>query len=298
MPWRTSITKKDTLNSIEYLLEANKYFIVLDCETSGLSADKNFVTQLSSKKYAVEEYDSTVLLKEVEVFDSYINIHQPLEKKISEITGITDEILRNAPDEKEVFLRFKEFVGDNGVFCGQNVSFDIRFIEAMYQRQKSEFKHLFILDTLKMAKDLIPYKDTANYKLSTLAKLYNVDEGLSFHNSLDDVEATARLAEIFINEYKKREEELKNQPLKPLIKPDVTTLKYWKGYKGFSRIYINTTDGSFYYDVRKKEWGHKQTDDDNRTLSDFDMEHIRRDAFSKLGVTTEEQFARWKGEAY
>ena len=101
-----------------------------------------------------------------------------------------------------------------------------------------------------------------------------------------------------INEYKKREEELKNQPLKPLIKPDVTNLKYWKGYKGFARIYINTTDGSFYYDIRKKEWGYKETDDDNRTLSDFDMEHIRRDAFSKLGVTTEEQFARWKGEAY
>jgi DNA polymerase III alpha subunit (gram-positive type) len=306
--WHSEECSKDIFKAIEYALESNTPIVGFDCETEGLDSTKHKIIQLSAKKYLLEEKienegtdgeKATLLFNQIGEFDTYINVHRPLEEKITEITGITNEMLADGMEEEEVFKNFKEFVGNTVIFFGYNsVKFDTKFMNAMYQKYEEEFKPIFNLDTLKMAKELIPFRDTPNYKLGTIAKLWNADEGLTFHNSLDDVEATARLTEIFFNQYLKKREDAKKEPPKTLISPEVTSLKYWEGFRGFSRIYINTTDGSFYFDTRKGEWGYKKTDDDERDLSDFDMENIRKKAFSKLGVTTEEQFARWKGEAY
>ena len=279
--WRSKVTGE---NLLKIFAEENE-ICVFDTETTGLKPlGGDTIIQISALKLKLDDFS------EIDRLDMYINPGRPLPPKITEITGITDEFLSTHPLERDAFARIFEFFGTEPVIAAHNTRFDKSFIEQLYERNGKVFLPKRECDTLEMARDLIPKGEIENHKLGTLAHLYGIDEGLTFHNSMDDVIATSRLLRIFKSEYEDRFATLADTPL---IVPKVISIKFWPGFRGFSRQYINTDSGTFYYDIRAKIWGGK--DDNCYTIDEVDMETLKESAFKFAGVTTEQEFARFRG---
>lgn len=282
--WRSEKTKNDLLNVFNSFSE----LVVLDTETTGFNAEKNRIIQFSGIKFSITEET----LVEKERFDTYINPEVLLPEKITEVTGITDAMLVDKPFEREVFPKIHSFLGETTAICGHNTSFDLRFVKAMYARYNEEFNPSVVLDTLEMARDMADLCQSSNNKLCTLAQSLGVDYGLTFHNSMDDVIACSRLLTVFVKEYKEKEKN-REQISFNKTRVKVKSLRYWPGYRGRARIYIQTDCGDFYYDVLKKIWGKGQNN--FYDLEMIDMEQLRADSLKFANATTEREFARFRG---
>lgn len=280
--WRSKDTMTDVLNTFD----SYDSVIVFDTETTGFNAEKDRIIQLSGQKYRIE--NGELILSEE--FDHYINPERTLPSKITEITGITDEMLNEAKTEDELFEEIKEFFGTFPLVA-YNSGFDCRFMTAMYLRHGCEFSPAIVLDVLEMARDIVKKNETANFKLETMATLYGVNADLTFHNSMDDVTATARLLQIFYNEYKDRE--ALGAMLLPTKRAKIFGMHYWPGFKGMSRIYLQTNLGTFYYDIRSKSWDKKP--DNPIDIREVDMERLRIDAWALANATNDLEFARYRG---
>lgn len=276
--------KQDVLNAIR---DGLPELIVFDFETSGLNPegvtkDGEPVTpdvpiQLSAQKYRFELNDNKVKLELVEEFDKYFKIGRKLNPVVVELTGITDEKLETEGlPEEEVFKLWQKFVGMTETYCGYNSSFDIRFGRKMAERYGEDFEPIFHLDVLKMARDRVPKADTPSHKLGDISKLYGIEA--KFHDSMEDVRATAKLLEIFINEYLEEGETVSSLSLLEqamLLKPNFVGISYWGGFRGMSRTYFKTTEGDFYVDNGKVgEMKKQKRTDDERDVDVYDMDFI------------------------
>lgn len=261
-------------------------FVVFDFETSGLNPEgvskdgkpvkTDVPIQLSAQKYKFEIVDNKLKLEFLGEFDKYFKIGFDLEPIITELTGITDEKLQTEGlPEAEVYRLWTEFIKDIETFVGYNSGFDIRFGKKMAERYGEEFEPIFHLDVLKMARDRVPKTDTVNYKLGSISELYGISA--DFHNSLEDVGATAKLFEIFANEYlaEGEEETLSLVEKAMLLRPQFTGVSYWPGFKGKSRTYFKTTEGDFYVDNNSVGEIKKQSRaEDKRGVEVYDMDYI------------------------
>ena len=97
----------------------------------------------------------------VEEFDTFVKPGKAITPKITELTGITNEMVDNAPSEAEALKAFLEFA-DGRILVAHNAhSFDIRFLRAAAKRSGIEFEPTYI-DTLTMAQAMYP--GLHNYK--------------------------------------------------------------------------------------------------------------------------------------
>ena len=129
-------------------------------------------------------------------FDIYVNPGYKLPPQIVKFneenqTGICDEVLQSQGLKmKDALATFKEFVGDNPYILGQNIGFDIKFIDKLYYKGNKEiFSYSNVCDTLKMAKEKIPGKHNLEVLYEMIPSTFNTPT-LSFHKSIDDVKAT------------------------------------------------------------------------------------------------------------
>jgi DNA polymerase III epsilon subunit-like protein len=247
MAWRSNETRRNLLTALGYDVVGSELvhtpndniIILADVETSGLDYVKDRVIQISALRCKYNPETKTLDL--LETFDQYIKpeltvinkdgttsiIHE-VEPKITELTGITNEMLAEAPLEKDVFPKIAAFIGNAPIFVAYNSNFDRQFITNMYIRHGEPFKieAEHELDALKMARDLVSKEEAPKiedkdgklkptYKLGKIAELYGVDklpgeEAGAFHSSLFDTKVMRQLVNVFINEYiEKIEEELK-----------------------------------------------------------------------------------------
>lgn len=153
--WRTSKTKELLFEALGNATE----FIVFDTETTGFSAEKNHIIQISGIKFTVSP---DLDVKEIGRIDCYINPMYSLPPKIIEITGITDEFLVDKPDEETVFYNnIYPFFGENpDCVIAYNTPFDMRFMKALYARYGKTFEPKYELDVLEMARDLVEKNDS------------------------------------------------------------------------------------------------------------------------------------------
>lgn len=281
--WRSNKQRDAVINA----LKEGSEWIIFDTETTGLSNKNDRIIQISAMKFKVE---SGELIK-VDELNQYIKQPYPLPVKITEITGITDDILSDKPFEKDVFYSvIFPYFGNNPIIVAHNQKFDVGFLKNMYQRYDKIFEPEVALDTIEMARDIIPYEDIKSYKLGVIAAFYGVDKDISFHNAMDDVTATSRILKIFINEYKKETKE----DVGGKITPKVTSIRYWEGYSKFlKRIYVNTNQGVFYWDIYKKIWEKKK--DNPVDISTIDMNSLEQQAFEKAKVDNSDAFCRYRG---
>lgn len=220
----------DFLNSVK-----DGVFFVVDTETSGLSSEKNDIIELSAIKVDGNTFE---ILDE---FDSFINIGYKLSKEILAFnekngTGINDELLEYSPSQMEVCKAFEKFVGPCPHILGQNIVFDIPFIEEFYRKTlRKEFHYGKVADTLVMAKE----KVAGSHKLCTLYDQMpeeDKDKSITFHKSIDDIKGTLVVFKWLAKKYDLSEEHL--QSLK--VEKEQTTKEMKpekKGISGFEQAF-------------------------------------------------------------
>lgn len=174
-------------NEVEMDLSEATY-VVFDVETTGLSAIYNDLIQVAASKM----YKGNIVAE----FDEFINPGHPLSAFTTELTGITDEHVKNAKPLVQVLKEFQEFCKDT-VLVAHNASFDVGFMNANYERHGLPKITQPVIDTLEFARNLYPeYK---RHGLGPLTKRFGV--ALEHHHMANyDAEATGRLLFIFIKE--------------------------------------------------------------------------------------------------
>lgn len=165
------------------LLETD--FVVFDLETTGAKCPPCRVTEIGA--YRIENG------KIVSEFQTLINPEMMIPPFITQLTGISDSMVKNAPKFGEIALNFLEFIGD-AVLVAHNAHFDIRFLNHEIGRVFDNYRvanpHLC---TVQLSRKLLP--DIENHRLHTVADYYSINIE-NRHRAADDAHATAK---IFVN---------------------------------------------------------------------------------------------------
>jgi len=148
-------------------------YVAFDLETTGLSAENDRIIEIG----AVLMKDG----KELSRFQTFVDPERKLEKKIIDLTGITDEMLKDAPKIEAVLPEFLEFVGDR-VLVAHNAKFDTGFIRGECQRLGYGYD-LTDVDTLTLSQQLLP--QLSKYKLDVVAKTLSLPN-FNHHRAADD----------------------------------------------------------------------------------------------------------------
>ena len=160
----------------------NGTYVVFDLETTGFSSIKDKIIEIG----AVKVENGVITDK----FSTFVNPKVPIPFEITNLTGITDDMVMEAPDIETILPQFLEFVGD-AVLVAHNASFDVSFIEqnCRYQDITPDFTSV---DTVAMARILLP--TLSKFKLNVVANALHISLE-NHHRAVDDAGATA---EIFV----------------------------------------------------------------------------------------------------
>lgn len=174
-------------NSCDMDLSEAEY-VAFDVETTGLSAVYDSLIELS----AVRMYKGNVIDK----FEEFIDPGFSIPEEITNLTGITDEMVEGSKDEEDVLRAFKSFSKD-AILVAHNASFDIGFIDQAFQKYGLEKNTNPVIDTLELSRFLHP--SFKSHRLNTLAKKYDVNLE-QHHRAIYDAETTAYLNHLFLKE--------------------------------------------------------------------------------------------------
>ena len=146
----------------------------MDIETTGM--DWNFCNILEISSLKVRNK------KIVGEFSELINPHEPIPYFIRNLTGITDEMVYNAPELKEVLIKFREFLKDD-IIVGHNVNFDVNFLYDNFINVLNEPLTNNFVDTLRISRKLLP--ELEHHKLDNLIEYYDI-KARDKHRALND----------------------------------------------------------------------------------------------------------------
>ncbi|MBQ4346408.1 MAG: PHP domain-containing protein, partial [Oscillospiraceae bacterium] len=157
--------------------------IVFDVETTGLSPNNDRLTEIGAVKVRG--------LKIIDSFQTFVNPGRKIPDKIVELTGITDDMVANAPSEQKAVEDFMAFCGENPVLIAHNAAFDTAFLRNSFQR--CGMQHSFAtLDTVVLCRAMLP--ELSKHKLNIVAKHLKLGK-FDHHRANDDA---CMLAKIYI----------------------------------------------------------------------------------------------------
>lgn len=153
-------------------------YVVLDLETTGLEPMWDSIIEFAGIRYVDNQ--------PVAEFTSLINPGEELDEYITELTGITNDMLVDAPMLEDVLPQIREFIGDD-IIVAHNANFDINFLYDAYQRVFGVPLSNGFVDTLRLSRNLYPeYK---HHRLRDLVTRFGVGETVA-HRALSDVQQT------------------------------------------------------------------------------------------------------------
>lgn len=175
---------------VEYSFNPDQLYVVVDIETTGGSLPYHRITELG----AVKMRNGII----IDRYQTLVNPERFISREIQQLTGISNEMVKDAPKFAEVMDAFDEFTKD-AIFVAHNVSFDYGFIQAEFGKCDRRFVRPFICTKVGMKKN---YPGLESYSLKNLTSHFQISLE-THHRALCDAEAAAGLL-ILIN--KKREE--------------------------------------------------------------------------------------------
>ena len=166
--------------------------IVFDLETTGTTPTNDRIIEIGAVKIRNLEI--------VDKFDMFVNPHMEITEFISNLTGITNEMVADAPEENQAIKAFVEFCGENPVLIAHNSRFDTGFIDASLKRNNLEMNYSSI-DTVPMCKIMLP--QLPKHKLNFVAEHFGFE--FNHHRGSDDAEVLGKifikLANMLIEQY-------------------------------------------------------------------------------------------------
>ena len=156
-----------------------KGIIAIDVETTGISPEKERMIEIGAFRPETGE-----------VFRTLIQPGRPLPEKITELTGITDDMLHDAPEEAEAIGALLEFMQGDTILLGHNISFDHSFLVQAIRRCGFAEPRFYGIDTLKLSRVLCP--ELPNKKLETMVEHFGLINERA-HRAFEDAKVTVEL---------------------------------------------------------------------------------------------------------
>lgn len=243
------------------LLSQNTHYVVIDIETTGLSPKKGgrFI-EIAAVRVLNGEIKDT--------FHTLINPQLKIPQKITSITGISDEDVKDKPTILEVLPKLYQFIGEAVIVC-HNVSFDWdRFLIDGF-KQVGIYPKNKTFCTLKFFKKIAPNRGRGAYTLDQLCKLLRVPLE-NHHHALDDTKSTAKCLIYFLKTFAPESLNQSTSNNVKLVEIEHTPVKvkqvrYWEKKKNkremYRRHYVRLSTGkewgSVYFDIPTQTWGNK-----------------------------------------
>ena len=171
---------------VEWIVDPGQEYVVIDVETTGGRGNQHRVTEIGAVKVR-----SGVI---VDTFESLLNPQRAIPTSITKLTGITAEMVADAPyfadiaDELEAFL-------DGAIFVAHNVEFDYGFVSSEFARIGRRLRMPKLCTCASMRK---LYPGQSSYSLSNLARRFDISLE-NHHRAMSDARAAAELL-LLINE--------------------------------------------------------------------------------------------------
>jgi DNA polymerase-3 subunit alpha (Gram-positive type) len=171
---------------------AEASYIVFDIETTGLSVVHNKIIEIAGVKLQNGQV--------TERFSEFVDPHEPIPYHITQLTNITDDMVRGAKNLQEVLPAFWEFVQDH-VIVAHNAQFDMGFIDAACKQLGLAGLDNPVLDTLEFARMIYP--NMKNHRLNTLSDKFQISLD-NHHRAVDDAAALGGILQGLLKEAAER----------------------------------------------------------------------------------------------
>lgn len=217
-------------------------FVFFDLETTGTSVYTDKVIEIAA-----------VIVKNGEIrntYQTFVNPHQKLPPKITELTGITDQMASQGVEEDEGFQGLIDFIGDR-IIAAHNATFDTAFLNRWLKKTGTSFEYT-VIDTLPLARAVVP--EVARYNMGRLCSFFKI-KNQHAHRAIDDSIASAKV----MNELFKRAEDrnvFEVQKLNTLLDMESMAKRishtnhvtiYAKNQKGLHDLYELVSDSHLKY---------------------------------------------------
>ena len=155
-------------------------YVVYDIETTGFSQTYDRMIEIA----AVKVYQGGI----IEQFETFVNPKMPISQKITDLTSITDEDVKDAPTIEEILPRFMEFC-EGSILVAHNARFDVGFVYANLERLGIPYEKFPVIDTLNLFRAGY-YDKVKKFNLKELSKYFKVKQE-HHHRAIDDTRVTA-----------------------------------------------------------------------------------------------------------
>lgn len=278
-------------------------FIVCDTESTGFhpnNTNDSYIRLIEVAGIRVKNG------KVVEEFSELINPGIKISKKISEITGITTEMVKDCPNYQTVLRKFNVFCKNDSIpMVFHNAPHDLNFLNYFGQKAGCYSFGTMTIDTLKLSRHYLVGRKS--HKLEELCKDLGISDE-NHHRALNDVYATYHFLKYLLQNDKVKNDIEKANELKCAnsskketnnFKCNVLRYNYWeKEIKGnnYQRLYILIGDGddkaNVFYDFIRQDWGVK----DSSFLQEIDYTAVKKALIAKAKISEMdfEKVERWK----
>jgi len=159
-------------------------FVVIDLETTGGAPHLGAgITEIGAVKVLGGEV--------IDEFETFIDPQHPIPGYITDLTGITDQMVFQSPTISQIFPSLLDFLSnpDSTVLVAQNAPFDLSFLKFAAAKHSFLWPKFPVLDTAIIARKVLSREEVPNCKLGTLAAFFGTHT-LPNHRALDDARAT------------------------------------------------------------------------------------------------------------
>ncbi|MGI6608567.1 MAG: exonuclease domain-containing protein [Erysipelotrichaceae bacterium] len=172
----SDIIKKERTEKGKSLTDLLDCYTIFDVETTGLDTFFDEIIEIG----AIKVKNNKIVSK----YQSLVKPNREIDEFITDLTGISNEMVKNAPTIEKILPKLLEFIG-NDILIGHNVNFDINFVyDNLYRKGLVVLKNDFI-DTMRIARKLLP--ELSHHRLIDLAEYFSIN-AFGNHRAIKDCE--------------------------------------------------------------------------------------------------------------